>query len=328
MVSNKTKKAICVAVALSLIANLSTQVHASDLVAIPQNNASVIIPQNSSIVQNHSTDFSMESIESKISNVLNPAKKSEVNKVKRKQLEVYSGTCGTNVNWELDTSTGVLTISGSGAMKDYFLEDSPWDSYFSSITSLKIVNGVTSIGESAFSSCSSLTSVTIPSSVTSIGTYAFGWCEGLNLVTYTGTSDPGVSSSDVFDCCNIYCLLVPSTYASTTFCGKSVVKGSCPAPTPTPRPTRSPLPTRSRSPLPTRSRSPLPTRSRSPLPTRSRSPLPTRSRSPLPTRSRSPLPTPKSTLQPTPVSTPTPTPKITKLLKPFLSNIHRIMLMQ
>ena len=30
-----------------------------------------------------------------------------------------SGTCGTNVKWNLNTTTGVLTLTGSGATKDY-----------------------------------------------------------------------------------------------------------------------------------------------------------------------------------------------------------------
>jgi hypothetical protein len=51
------------------------------------------------------------------------------------------------------------------------------------VTELTIPNGVTSIGDSAFSGCSSLTSVTIPESVTSIGSYAFYYCSGLTSVT-------------------------------------------------------------------------------------------------------------------------------------------------
>ena len=46
-----------------------------------------------------------------------------------------------------------------------------------------IPNGVTSIGNSAFSSCTGLTSVVIPNSVTSIGSGAFNGCSGLTSVT-------------------------------------------------------------------------------------------------------------------------------------------------
>ena len=42
---------------------------------------------------------------------------------------------------------------------------------------------VTSIGNSAFRSCSSLTAVTIPASVTKIDSYAFSWCSQLTAVT-------------------------------------------------------------------------------------------------------------------------------------------------
>ncbi len=50
------------------------------------------------------------------------------------------------------------------------------------VTKVVIPNGVTSIGDEAFSGCDSLTSVTIPSSVTSIGDYAFAGCDSLTSV--------------------------------------------------------------------------------------------------------------------------------------------------
>ena len=53
----------------------------------------------------------------------------------------------------------------------------------SGLTSVTIPDGVTSIGNSAFSYCSGLTSVTIPDSVTSIGNGAFSWCSDLTSVT-------------------------------------------------------------------------------------------------------------------------------------------------
>ncbi len=55
-----------------------------------------------------------------------------------------------------------------------------------SLTSVTIPNSVTSIGSSAFTSCTNLTSITIPSSVTSIGSDAFSSCNGLTSVYYTG----------------------------------------------------------------------------------------------------------------------------------------------
>ncbi len=121
--------------------------------------------------------------------------------------ETYSGKCGDNLTWTLDTSTGVLEISGSGAIKDYsYDDDAPWYSfagyiktividnavtsigdyafyYCKSLTSTMIPNSVTSIGEGAFSGCAALTSITIPNSVTSIGDYAFSGCTGFTSIT-------------------------------------------------------------------------------------------------------------------------------------------------
>jgi hypothetical protein len=72
------------------------------------------------------------------------------------------------------------------------------ESAFSSctnLTSITIPSSVTSIGNSAFAYCSSLTSVTIPSSVTSIGYSAFSWCSSLTSIT-VDTQNPAYSSVD------------------------------------------------------------------------------------------------------------------------------------
>ena len=97
---------------------------------------------------------------------------------------VYSGSCGTNVRYSLDTSTGLLSITGTGAMKNYGSYSSvPWYSNKSYIKVVEISDGVTSIGYNAFYGCSGLTSITIGNSVTEIEYSAFSGCSGLTKVT-------------------------------------------------------------------------------------------------------------------------------------------------
>ena len=94
----------------------------------------------------------------------------------------HSGTCGTNVTWKL-SSDGTLTISGSGAMKDYSDSSSaPWYSYQTEVKNAVIESSVSDIGNYVFYDCSSLTSVTIPDGVTSIGSDAFSNCSSLTSI--------------------------------------------------------------------------------------------------------------------------------------------------
>jgi len=97
-------------------------------------------------------------------------------------LFAESGTCGANLTWDL--TDGTLTISGTGAMRNWDNNSTaPWYKYRENIMSVTIGNGVTCIGDCAFYDCSGLTSVTIPNSVTSIRDEAFAWCESLTSVT-------------------------------------------------------------------------------------------------------------------------------------------------
>ncbi len=99
------------------------------------------------------------------------------------------GTCGaegdgSNLTWTLDTETGVLSIEGTGTMADWEGRDRPpsWNDYKSNIKNIIITDGVTSIGDYAFSSCTGLTSVNIGNGVTSIGERAFSYCTGLTSI--------------------------------------------------------------------------------------------------------------------------------------------------
>ncbi|MCD7770685.1 MAG: leucine-rich repeat protein [Oscillospiraceae bacterium] len=95
------------------------------------------------------------------------------------------GTCGANLTYVLD-SDGVLTISGTGDMGNYGAPGStvksPFYSSRSSITSVVIESGVTSIGSYTFYGCTNLESVVIPDGITSIGYCAFKLCTSLTSV--------------------------------------------------------------------------------------------------------------------------------------------------
>ena len=105
--------------------------------------------------------------------------------------------CGENVYWTFEQSTGELTISGEGAMTDYS-DDSPF-SYSGKIESVIIEDGVTTIGEGAFSHCLGLTSVVILDSVTTIGASAFDSCFGLTAVNIP--KGVTVIDASAFDSC-------------------------------------------------------------------------------------------------------------------------------
>ena len=95
---------------------------------------------------------------------------------------VASGSCGDNLIWRFD-SEGLLTISGSGEMQHSISSVDCLGEYRDSVYSVKIIDGVTSIGDEAFIFCRNLTRVTIPSSVESIGELVFHGCSGLTNMT-------------------------------------------------------------------------------------------------------------------------------------------------
>ena len=122
---------------------------------------------------------------------------------------IDSGSCGKNATWEL-YKDGTLYIKGTGAMQDYnwnynettkiVTTGAPWhDSHSASVKKLVVEDGITSIGNDAFSDCESLVSAELAEGITSIGDGAFTGCYDLEKINIPNS----VTSIgyDAFDSC-------------------------------------------------------------------------------------------------------------------------------
>lgn len=140
----------------------------------------------------------------------------------------YSGNCGaegdgSNLQWSLDTDTGVLEITGNGAMKDYSSSPSNRSPWYSSVSYVKVVNignSVSSIGDYALSSCYNLKRITIPNSVTRVGERAFFGCYNATGLTI----GDGVTS--IGDYAFSYCSYLKNITVSTNNQAYKLIDGN------------------------------------------------------------------------------------------------------
>lgn len=130
----------------------------------------------------------------------------------------WSGKCGAttedDVRWALteneDGSTYTLTISGNGAMKDYtsqagetVADPTGWYALKDSITEIKIEEGVTGLGNWAFSYLTNVVKVNIPDSITKLGDHIFRGDTALTTVEWASDFNaPEITDTDSKD--NIY----------------------------------------------------------------------------------------------------------------------------
>jgi len=154
-----------------------------------------------------------------------------------------SGMSGAGANLTWGFSSGVLRISGTGAMGNWVSTVSlPWTARvipttevrlpaglttignnafrnMAALTRVNIPNGVLSIGSEAFRGCASLTSITIPNSVTSIGNDAFRETGLTSLVIPSNVTSIGTT---IVQACNnlteiTFLGATPPTFTATTF---------------------------------------------------------------------------------------------------------------
>ena len=134
---------------------------------------------------------------------------------------------GENVYWGYDMMTCKLTISGTGAMKDYSAMGGPtaypWNNpafnpmggeynmYWTGIEKIEMSKNITNVPDWAFAMQINCTSVTLPSALTSIGSSALEECAFTSITLPEGLTTIG---DYAFYGSKLTSLLIPSTVST------------------------------------------------------------------------------------------------------------------
>ena len=97
-------------------------------------------------------------------------------------LPALSGKCGDEAYWDLDTISGVLMISGNGAMYDYKSTTLPWRKYAQYITSAQVQEGITHLSAYAFENIRTLLNVHLPSTLETMGNMSFYCATNIGMI--------------------------------------------------------------------------------------------------------------------------------------------------
>ena len=138
--------------------------------------------------------------------------------------QTFSGTCGDNLTWQFQPEERKLIIEGEGNMYDYQFggygwwgnEDKgevPWSHLSSDIKTILLPEGMTSIGDGAFSRCIALKTISIPNSVKTIGYAAFTSCDSLTFINF-GTNITHIGPVAFAGCSAITILNIPNSVTS------------------------------------------------------------------------------------------------------------------
>ncbi len=122
-------------------------------------------------------------------------------------------SCGENVTWAVDLASGVLEISGQGAMADYTVssyqgEEPEYYPYRDYITSVVIEDGVTAVGAEVFYNFHNLKQIELADTITAIGQSAFDGCEDLQSILLPASLST-ISAAAFSDCRSLKSITLP-----------------------------------------------------------------------------------------------------------------------
>ena len=132
---------------------------------------------------------------------------------------------GASCHWEVD-SEGKLTITGSGAMKDYeCCGFQPYYKYADKIKTIEVGEGITSTGNRAFQSLYKATSVSLPTSLQSISFLSFDFASTLNTINLAENSNNISIGHGAFKGSGITSIIIPEsveTISSMAFAAQNL----------------------------------------------------------------------------------------------------------
>ena len=162
-------------------------------VAIPGANASTYVPST----EEEGTTYYYVQVSLQSGEGLFTLDSAAAEIVVKKPLVQASGDLGEGKSWLL-TLDGTLEISGAGAMPNFEDESAPWFPNRHDILRIQISDGITHIGDFAFSGCYKLQSVEIPDSVETVGEAVLKNCNSLQNMTipFVGSSRDASQTKD------------------------------------------------------------------------------------------------------------------------------------
>lgn len=142
--------------------------------------------------------------------------------------EANFGMCGTDVKWSFDSTSGTLTLTGSGVPAQYWSGNyTPWNYLNTKIQKIVISNGITELPSYLFEYVTAAKTVDLPETLTMLAANAFNDCESLNNILLP-SSLTGFSDWYTFNRCkaltDIYYLGTAQNWAKITNAG-SVTNG-------------------------------------------------------------------------------------------------------